>query len=44
MVGGKKRIKAEINEIPVVVAGAKIRISGRAYGLTDNEIHSADYF
>ena len=44
LVGGKKRIKAEINEFATAIAGARAVFSGRAFGLTDNEIHTAEYF
>ena len=41
---GKKKIKAEIDEIGVLVAGAKAKISGRAYGLSGIEISGVDFF
>ena len=44
VVNGKKRIKAEIDEFSTAIAGARSSFSGRAYGLTDNEIYEAEYF
>jgi hypothetical protein len=41
---GKKKVKAEINEIGVVMAGAKIKISGKAFGISGVEISGIDFF
>jgi hypothetical protein len=41
---GKKKLKAEINEVGVVMAGAKTKISGRAYGISGVEISGIDFF
>lgn len=41
---GKEKIKAQINEVGVVMAGAKTKISSKAYGLSGVQISGIDFF
>jgi len=43
VVNGKARIKAEIEDFPTAVAGARASFKGRAFGLTDTEINGVEY-
>ncbi len=42
-VKGKKRVKAKIEPFPIMLVGVKGRFYGRAFGLTDTEIFTAEY-
>jgi hypothetical protein len=41
---GKKKLKAEISDIGVIMAGARSEIYGRAFGLSGVEIYGIDFF
>lgn len=43
MIAGQKKLQAEIDKIETVVSGAKIKITGRAFGLSGAEIKGVDF-
>ena len=43
ILAGKKKLKAEIDEIKTIIAGARTKISGRAYGLSGAEINGVEF-
>lgn len=41
---GKKKLKAEVDEVGVIMAGARTKFTGTAYGITGVEITGVEFF